>query len=61
MENGVMCPKCQGTGEEDCQECGGDGCCPHCSSDGSCVDCAGGGKTDCSKCDGAKIVPASWV
>lgn len=42
----VVCPTCDGSGEEECDNCGGDGYCRYC------------GEGSCEKCDGHKRVPA---
>lgn len=51
----MICPACEGTGEESCSECGGDGNCNHCG-EGACPECSGAGDVDCTECDGAKVV-----
>lgn len=52
----IVCPTCDGTGLEECWECGGDGNCSHCG-EGACPDCGGIGNVDCMECDGHRYVP----
>lgn len=51
----MICPECEGTGEEPCTACDGSGNCHHCG-EGPCPDCGGYCTQECAECGGDKEV-----
>ena len=46
---GEFCTRCSGSGEVECGECWGSGCC---SDGGQCENCGGSGRVPCPECGG---------
>lgn len=54
------CEECQGSGEQECHDCGGTGREDDDPSSDECDGCAGAGTLDCENCDESNSDPDAW-